>query len=547
MGPILRQQSPESALANDADSDTTFVSNVAHPYGMNYLKVEAVAMVTSLGGTGEDPPPTSQRAALLNEMNRREVEHPNEVLASPNTALVLVRGFLRPGIQAGDRFDIEVRTPSRSDATSLRGGKLLETRLSETAVLDNQIRSGHLMAVAKGSVLVDPSADADDAAHATKGRVLRGGISTKSRNMGLVLDHERQSIRVSQQIGKAINNRFHNFVEGSQKGVATPKTDEFVELVLHPRYKDNVGRYMRVVRNIAVAETPMQLQKRLQLLRNQLLDPVTSATAVLRLEAIGNEEAVEILKQGIAQDDPEVRFYSAEALAYLDETAGVAPLVQAAREEPAFRVHALAALSAMDDGSAYDELRTLLEVRSAETRYGAFRALSSMSPNDAFLRGEDFDGEFTYHVLDVPGQPMIHATSSHRPEIVLFGTEHQLRLPLVLDAGPQILVNGLSGAQIKVSHFGETTQQRVVSTDVDAVIRAIVELGGTYPDVVQMLQQANESGALMSRFRVNALPESGREIVRDRSVTPGQDLPEQADFDSYDLGTPEPELFGKKG
>lgn len=547
MGPVLRPQSPESSLLKNADSDTTFVSDVAHPYGMNYLKVEAVAMVTGLKHTGEDPPPTPQRAALLNEMNRREVAHPNEMLASPNTALVLVRGFLRPGIQAGDRFDIEVRTPTRSDATSLRGGKLLETRLTETAVLDHQIRTGHLMAVAKGAVLVDPSADVDDAAHATKGRVLRGGIATKSRNMGLVLDHERQSIRVSQQVGKAVNRRFHSFIEGRSKGVATPKTDEFVELVLHPRYKDNVGRYMRVVRNIAVAESSIQLQNRLKLLRNQLLDPVTSATAVLRLEAIGNEEAVEILKQGIAEDDPEVRFYSAEALAYLDETAAVAPLAQVAREEPAFRVHALAALSAMDDGAAYDELRSLLEVKSAETRYGAFRALSTMAPNDAFLRGEDFNGDFTYHVLDVPGQPMIHATSSHRPEIVLFGTEHQLKLPLVLDAGPQILVNGLSGAQIKVSHFGETTQQRIVSTDVDAVIRAIMELGGSYPDVVQMLQQANESGALISRFRVNALPEGGREIVRSRSTSSGKDAAEQLDFESHDLGTPEPELFGRKG
>ncbi len=48
--------------------------------------------------------------------------------------------------------------------------------------------------------------------------------------------------------------------------------------------------------NIAVAESSSQLQSRLQLLSNQLLDPVTSAMAVLRLEAIGNEEAIEILK-----------------------------------------------------------------------------------------------------------------------------------------------------------------------------------------------------------------------------------------------------------
>ena len=516
MSPLLRQQSPDSGLAGEPESSSTLISHVAHPYGLGYVKIEAVSMVTSLAGTGEDPAPSPQRAALMDEMKRREVENPKQVLASPDTALVIVRGFLRPGIQAGDRFDIEVRTNSRSEATSLRGGHLLETRLSEIAVLGEQLRSGHLMAVASGDVLVDPSADSDDEqALATKGRVLSGGIVVKSRNLGLILDHDRQSVRLSQKVGKAVNNRFYSYIDGQKRGVATPKTDEFVELVLHPRYKDNVGRFMRVVRNLAVDETASQRQARLQLLTAQLLDPVTAATAALRLEAIGGEAAVEVLSEGLASKDPEVRFYSAEALAYLDETSAVDTLAQVAREEPAFRVNALAALSAMDDGAAYDSLRSLLSVKSAETRYGAFRAITSMAPNDAFTSGEDMNGMFTYHVLDVPGPTMIHATSSHRPEIVLFGKQHELKLPLVLDAGPKILVNGLSGGQIKVSQFGGTTQQRTVSTDVEEVIRAVVELGGTYPDVVQMLQQAKKSGALTSRFRVNALPEGGREFLRD--------------------------------
>lgn len=516
MSPLLRQQSPETSLEGDASSTSALISHVAHPYGLGYIKLEAVSLATGLAGTGEDPAPSPQRASLMDEMNRREVEDPKQVLASPDTALVLVRGFLRPGIQAGDKFDIEVRTSSRSESTSLRGGHLLETRMSETAVLGEQLRTGHMMAVANGAILVDPTADsADEAALATKGRVLGGGVVTKSRNLGLILDHDRQSIRLSQKVGKAINNRFHSYIEGQKKGVSTPKTDEFVELILHPRYKDNVGRYMRVVRNIAIDETASQRLARLQLLTTQLLDPVTSSTAALRLEAIGGEAAVEVLTEGLESEDPEVRFYSAEALAYLDETKAVETLTQVVREEPAFRVNALAALSAMDDGSAYDNLRTLLSVKSAETRYGAFRAITSMAPNDSFTQGEDMRGMFTYHVLDVTGPPMIHATSSHRPEIVLFGKHHELNLPLVLDAGPKILINGLSGGEIKVSQFGGTTQQRTVANDVESVIRAVVELGGTYPDVVQMLQQANTSGALSSRFRVNALPEGGREFLRD--------------------------------
>jgi flagellar basal body P-ring protein FlgI len=543
MGPILRQQSPTLESEKSTKADLTLVSSVTQPYGMNYVKVEAVSLVTGLAGTGDDPPPSPQRASLLAEMTRRGIENPNAVLASPNTALVLVRGFQRPGIRAGDHFDIEVRTPSKGNTTSLRGGFMLETTLTETAILGSQLRKGHTLGVANGPVLIDHSADSEkDAALARKGRILGGGIATKDRNLGLVINNEHQSIRLSQGISKAINKRFFTYIEGRQQGVANPKTDEFIEIALHPRYKDNVGRYMRVLRSVAIAESPSEKQTRMDLLKKQLVDPVTAADAAIRLEAIGDEQAKEYLLEGIKSDDPEVRFYAAEALAYLDVTEAVEPLVYVAREEPAFRVHALAALSAMDDGAAYDGLRSLLTVKSAETRYGAFRSMTAMAPADSLLQGEDMNGKFKFHKLDMGGDPLIHVTSSHRPEIVFFGLDHQLKLPFVLDAGPNILVNGLSGGQVKVSNFNQTTQQRIVSTDVEDVVRAIVELGGTYPDVVQMLQQAKDTGALASRFKINALPETGRELVRDEVIEGGEVEPA-----SYRIETPEPELFGGKG
>ena len=134
-GPILRTQSPEARLDLPPMPDVKYVSAYAQPFGMEFVKVEAVSMVTGLAGTGSDPPPTPQRAALMAEMNKREVSNPNEVLASGNTSMVLVRAFLRPGIQEGDRFDAEVRVPSRSETKSIRDGWLLSTRLTELAVL----------------------------------------------------------------------------------------------------------------------------------------------------------------------------------------------------------------------------------------------------------------------------------------------------------------------------------------------------------------------------------------------------------------------------
>jgi hypothetical protein len=534
MGPIFRPQSPDPALSEtdikpEPPSQAQLVSAFAHPYGLNYVKIENVALVTGLAGTGEDPAPSPQRAALLAEMNRRGIENPNEVLASPNTALVLVRGILRPGIQEGDRFDIEVRTPSRSDTTSLRGGMLLETRLSEMAVLGGQLRQGHESAVAQGAILVDPTARPDkNSTSATQGRILSGGVAIKSRKIGLILDHEHQSIRLSQTLAKTVNERFHTYVDGRRVGVATPKTDEFIELQMHPRYKDNVGRYMRVVRNVALRESPVQRIERLKLLRDQLMDPVTAETAALRLEAIG-DDAVDILKEGAKSSDAEVRFFAAEALAYLDVTEAVAPLAKAAIEERAFRIQSLAALGSMKDGAAAESLFEMLHVNSAETRYGAFRSLSIMQPDDPRIAGEKLGnnphGQFSYHQVNVGGPALIHATSSHRPEIVLFGSQHELKLPLVLDAGSRILVNGLRGGQLIVSRFspGEPTQERLVSPKVDEVIRAIVDLGGEYPDVVQMLRQAETTGVLTSRYLEDALPEPGREFNREQTEEPKSD------------------------
>jgi flagellar basal body P-ring protein FlgI len=553
MNPVLRQQSPEARLDLPPTPDVPLIAQYTHPYGMNYVKVEAVSLVTGLAGTGSDPPPSPQRATLLSDMERRGVTDPNDVLASPNTSLALVRAYLRPGLQEGDRFDVEVRVPTRSETTSLRGGWLLPARLTEMAVLGEQIRQGNVLGSAEGPVLVDPSADPKkDQALVTRGRILGGGRALKSRSLGLVIGHQHQSIRMSEQVASAINHRFYTHIDGRRQGVASPKTEEFIEVALHPRYKDNVGRYMRVLRNIAVGESAQVLQDRLTLLDHQLADPLTAANAAIRLEAIGNERAIEILNRALVINDPEVRFYAAEALAYLDQTAAVKTLADVARDEPAFRANALAALSAMDDVVAYDALTELLAVPSAETRYGAFRSLWAMNEHDPLVRGEKLGDRFTLHVLDVAGPPMVHVTDSYRPEVVLFGKGQQFSLPLVLDAGPSILVNGQSGGKIIVSRFkpGQEPEQRIVSTGIDEVVRAIFELGGTYPDVVQALQQAKHDGALKSRFLVDALPQPGRRYDRDAaraSADEELDAPSTDQQDTpLDVSTPLPDLFTQK-
>lgn len=510
-----RSQSPDDAPVGGAK--VKLVGDLAGPYGMYPVKVEAIGLVVGLQGTGSDPGPSPQRAILLEDMQRRGVEKPSQLLASKNTAMVVVRGFLRPGIEKGDTFDIEVRVPSHSDTTSLRGGWLMETHLKEMAVRDGQVFDGQTLGIAEGAILIDPpSGGKQDKVLAARGRILSGGRSLKTRSLGLALKTDHQNVANSARIARAVNSRFFNALPGGvQEGVAKAKTDKYVELKVHPRYKDNVARYMSVVRSVAMEESSLRRQERLKILESQLCDPITSMHAALQLEAVGRE-GIEVLKKGIATRDAEVKFRAAESLAYLDDDSAAAVLGEIARDQPAFRVFALTALSTMDGFSAHDQLSQLLQAPSAETRYGAFRSLWAKNPLDATIRGEELGGQFSFHVLAGGEQPMIHVTRSRRPEIVLFGAGQQLKAPFSLEAGPHIMVNSLDDQQIAISKFvpGQADQKRIVSMNVEEVIRAVVELGGTYPDVVQMLQRAKTLKSLPSRFEVDALPQAGRRYDR---------------------------------
>jgi len=536
-GPAVRSQSPEDAELESIERSVRLIESVAFPFGMNYVKAQASALVVGLQNTGSDPPPSPDRAELVADMQARSVANPNQVLASPTTSLVEVVTYLPPAAQKGDPLDIGVSVPPQSDTTSLYSGWLMETRLKEKAVLGGQIHEGHVLALGEGPLLVAPPAGPNDKISPLRARVLGGGRVLKDRSLGLLIRPDEKSVFLSKQIGDALNHRFHSYSHGVQQGVATPKTDEFIDLRLHPRYKYNIPRYMHVVRAVALHETPTEQIGRLKLLEKQLLESLTCATAAMRLEAIG-KEGIPVLRAGLQSADPEPRFYAAEALAYLDDPTAAKPLADTARREPAFRAHALTALSALNDVEASDELRALLDVPSAETRYGAFRALWATNPNDPMVKGENLGGKFSYVVLPTSGPPMVHATRSFRAEVVVFGPDQDLQLPLSVDAGKTIVVNGKEGGQITVSRFvvGQPDQKRIVSTKLDEVIRTIVELGGNYPDVVQFLQQAKGSHALACRLEFDALPTSGRSYDRSKSDGAGAG-------GDYQVATPLPNLF----
>lgn len=513
---------PEEVSEVPIGGKTKLVGDLAVGDGQDPVEIQAVGVVSSLDGTGSDPPNSGQRDMMIDDMQRRGVRKPDQFLASPTTALVMIRAFLRPGIQEGDKFDIEIRCMDGTETTSLRGGWLLEARLTQMGLFsDNQIHKSQTFGLAKGAVLIDPAVDTKkNPILACRGRILSGGTVLKSRSLFLLLKENKQNVFNAAQIQNAINRRFFvNRSGGYKDGVAKAISDKQIDLKVHPTYKDNVARYMQVVRSIATRESIIKRQKRIALLQKQLTDPVKARGAALQLEAIG-KPAIDVLKTGLVSDNIEIRFRTAEALAYLGQPEAAPVLSTVAREEPAFRVFALAALGVMRDSyEAPDALKALLNVPSVETRYGAFRMLSEMHRIDTEYLGE----QFHYSVLPSSQEPMIHVTKSRRPELVLFGEDQKILTPCLIKAGPRIRIYSDGGNEISISRYGQNQldQKRIVENQVDKVVRAIVDLDGTYPDVVQFLQEAKAKGLLLSRFEIDALPDAGRRYHRNaKSLEP---------------------------
>lgn len=495
----------------------TLIRDYASPSNMHFAAIEGFGVIWNLRGTGSEVPPGFDREYVLRELQKRQVVRPEELLSTKNTSVVRLQGIIMPGMRAGDRFDVKIGLPPGSSTESLQGGILLRTTLSEAVQIGFTAKTGFPLADVEGPVMLNPNADPKaNPMSLVSGKILGGGVLKKNRPLYLLLKDEHTSEIISDRIAKQINERFFTKESYKTKGVATAKTDRTVEIQVHPTYKDNIERYMQVLLSVACYETQTQRVKRIETLKTALLVPETAQDSALQLEAIG-KHGLEPLRAAVMSQNVEVRFYAAESLAYLGEFQAARPLAEIARSEQAFRVRALSALGNMKtELEASTCLRELLNENSAETRYGAFRALWYRNPDDLAIRGEtlgaDESSQFSYHVLETSGPPMIHFTNSKRPELVLFNANIRLIPNFVMDAGISILVRSVGPDEVVVSRINPSgmDERRTVTPQLDEIIRAVVELGGTYPDVVQMLQEAARQKALPCRLEVDKLPQGGR-------------------------------------
>ena len=225
------------------------------------------------------------------------------------------------------------------------------------------------------------------------------------------------------------------------------------------------------------------------------------------MEALG-KESVSALQKGLKSPEPLVQFAAAEALLYLGSTSGVEKLAGLAVAQPQVRAYALIALAGLNESVCRIKLHELLIHNNPELRAGAFQALrltyAHECPTDKELDiamrrlgGENLQA-FWLHQIPVGGPQAVNFAETKRAEIVLFGKDIHLVAPVRLQAGEEFTIRAdANDSRCTISRISQRTEQaRQCSLRLDDVLRTFVELGGQYPEAVDLLAKLHEQQGL---------------------------------------------------
>ncbi|MBI1830043.1 MAG: flagellar basal body P-ring protein FlgI [Planctomycetes bacterium] len=576
--PQKRLQELERA-EKERDLNLRIVSDVADFGNDGPLKVHGVGLVVGLAGTGHSPEGEYRKLMeqfLLKNLGPRDGQMKNvpkdmsvrQILDSPNNCLVIVSGYLPPGARKGDRFDLDIELPYGSKASSLAGGQLLHcnlrvfeaiSKISSNSAYQNsrQMLGGHVFADAKGPLVVAFGGNAD--VHELKrGKVWQGGASRIARPYQLMMRNDEKSHRIANDVAQRINFMYqddprakklhadysteesHLLLEGlvanqlnqthdpSGMGVneaAKAMSKEIINVRMPFAYRFNHERFLIVSGFTPINTYDPNLLRYRQRLQKMLLDPFDAMAAAMRIEALGRDVGIPMLKPGLESNHPYVRFASAEALAYLGSTAGVDALTQAAREHPVFVKHAALALANLGESICRDRLAELMITDQPALRCAAFHALSMLDENDSRLGGTFLNGTAWVHRVPQAPNSEIYFSTGRRPQIVLFGKGITLAPGTRMMVGNDFpVIPGERAGEFLVKRITVQGEERRVSTNrVDDILTCLIELRATYPDLVDFLRKANDHRYVNCPVAVWSLPETTLEtlIVTGRQMRSG--------------------------
>lgn len=475
--------------ANSSAALEGTIGAVAYLQGDRMMRVRGYGLVVGLGGKGSGRSMPSIREYLAKEIRRVRLTTPHvefpttpeQLIDSPDSAVVEVAGEIPAGASKGQVFDVYVSAASFDpDTQSIAGGYLLlcDLKLSRESS-PQEIIEGRTLARARGPVFVNPFLSRDGSTGASsprEGRVLGGGTALEDRDLSLVTAIE--SYATVRQIMDAINRRF---ISDPKAADAISPTN--VKLRIPKAYRGRERRFIELVMHLSLAPSTSSKEARCKQLAAEMVRPDAPVDNVgLSLEGIG-PLALPLVKSLYTHNRREVNFYAARTGIRLGDDLALEVIARHAKDDKSpFRAAAIRELG--DCGMtvrAGTALRGLLLDSDPRIRILAYEALRRVEPDSIETRTVGHEPEnFILDIVPSEGPTLVYARRTGTRRLALIGGDRLVVHPPFLYADP--------GKPIVVSAVPEDKMVSVIKKDLKGkIILGPMRIGPSLPDFAHFL------------------------------------------------------------
>ncbi len=490
----------------------TTIGSLCEVVSTDFLAVEGYGIVGGLRGTGSSECPTRIREYLKQYILKQLTDHRTNIdgfINSRDTAVVRVHGTMSTSFMENRYFDVKVTALPGTQTTSLEGGRLHSTELK---LLGRFGMATRVFATARGAVFKDTLNR--DEIDKKAGYVLGGGTVIGEYPFGLVL--RKPVFTITNMIRNRLNGRFG-------PNTAKAETARYIELNVPAKYGKQKQRFISMVKLMYLAETEEIIKERIKTFVGKLAVAEDMDESEIALEAIGNES---LSKLGVLLNSghEEVRLRAGRCMLNLGSDGGLETLKKITMDkDSSYRVESLEAITTganRNDGSAISRL--LLRDEDFNIRFAAYEQLLQL--DDIAVTQKPVARSFYLEQITQTGYKTIYVSRSGQARIVLFGSPIVCRDNLFIQsANGEITIDSRSGqkyASVMRKHPKHPTVVGPLrsSLELGEIIQTLCEepvkrseqgrigLGVSYADMIALLKQMCDKGAVNAEFRAGPLP-----------------------------------------
>ena len=488
------------------------IGSLSEVVSTDFIEVEGYGIVGGLRGTGSSECPTRVREYLKQYILKQITDYKTNIdgfINSRDTAVVRVHGTMSTSVMENRYFDVKVTALPGTQTTSLEGGWLHSTELK---LLGRFGMTTQIMAIAKGNIFMDTFNR--DEIDKKAGYVLGGGTVFGEYPVGLVL--RKPDFTIVNIIRNRLNGRFG-------PNTAKAKTARQIELNLPAKYGKQKQRFISIVKLMYLGETEEIVKERIKTFVGKLAVAEDMDESEIALEAIGNAS---LSKLGVLLNSghEEVRLRAGRCMLNLGSDGGLQTLKKIAMgKDSSYRVEALEAITTganRNDASAISRL--LLRDEDFNIRFAAYEQLREL--DDIAVTRKPIARSFYLEKITQTGYKTIYVSRSGQARIVLFGSPIVCSDNLFIQsANGEITIDSRSG-QKYVSVMRKHPKRPTVvgplrsSLELGEIIQTLCEepvkrseqerigLGVSYADMIALLKQMCEKGAVEAKFEAGPLP-----------------------------------------